>query len=91
MHGTAVGIIVVVHALIEFRQVHVRNTWIYTWQAHAWLNEEDVLIVVTTITALGKATQQHCEWLRPRGLEGCILQVPPVVKLRHAKVVVSRQ
>ena len=43
-----------------------------------------------TITAPGKATQQHCEWLRPRGLEGCIIQVP-VVKLRHAKVVVSRQ
>ena len=44
-----------------------------------------------TITAPGKATQQHCEWLRPRGLEGCIIQVPPVVKLRHAKVVVGRQ
>ena len=44
-----------------------------------------------TITAPEKATQQHCEWLRPRGLKGCILQVPPVVKLRHAKVVVSRQ
>ena len=44
-----------------------------------------------TITPPGKATQQHCEWLRPRGLEGCIIQVPPVVKLRHAKVVVSRQ
>ena len=45
-----------------------------------------------TITAPEKATQQHCEWLRPRGLEGCIVQVPPpVVKLRHTKVVVSRQ
>ena len=44
-----------------------------------------------TITAQEKATQQHCEWLRPRGLEGRIIQVPPVVKLRHAKVVVSRQ
>ena len=45
-----------------------------------------------TITAPEKATQQHCEWLRPRGLESCILQVPPpVVKLRHSKVVVSRQ
>ena len=45
------------------------------------------------ITAPEKAAQQHCEGLRPRGLEGCILQVPPpvVVKLRHAKVVVSRQ
>ena len=43
------------------------------------------------ITAPGKATQQRCEWLRPRGLEGCIIQVPPVVKLRHLKVVVSRQ
>ena len=43
-----------------------------------------------TITAPGKATQQHCEWLGPRGLEGCIIQVPPVVKLRHAKVVASR-
>ena len=43
-----------------------------------------------TITAPEKATQQHCKWLRPRGLEGCILQVPPsVVKLRHAKVVVD--
>ena len=39
-----------------------------------------------TITAPGKATEQHCEWLRPRGLEGCIIQVPPVVKLRYAKV-----
>ena len=44
-----------------------------------------------TITAPEKATPQHCEWLRPRGLEGCIIQVPPVLKLRHAKVVVSRQ
>ena len=44
-----------------------------------------------TTTALGKATQHHCEWLRPRGLGGCIIQVPPVVKLRHSKVVVSRQ
>ena len=46
---------------------------------------------MSTITAPEKATQQHCEWLRPRGLESCIIQVPPVVKLRHAKVVVSRQ
>ena len=46
---------------------------------------------MVTITAPGKATQQYCEWLRPRGLEGCITQVPPVVKLRHAKVMVSRQ
>ena len=38
-----------------------------------------------TITAPGNSTQQHCEWLRPRGLEGCIMQVPPVdAKLRHA-------
>ena len=44
-----------------------------------------------TITAAGKATQQHCEWLRSRGLKGCIIQVLPVVKLRHAKVVVSIQ
>ena len=44
-----------------------------------------------TITAPGKATQQHCVWLRPRGLEGCIIQVPPVAKLRHAKVAVARQ
>ena len=45
-----------------------------------------------TITAPEKATKQHCEWLRPRGLEGCIIQVrPPVAKLRHAKAVVSRQ
>ena len=43
-----------------------------------------------TVTAPGKATQQHCEWLRPRGLEGCSTQVPPVVKLRHSNVVVSR-
>ena len=28
-----------------------------------------------TITAPEKATQQHCEWLRPRGLEGDIIQV----------------
>ena len=32
-----------------------------------------------TITAPGKATQQHCERLRPRGLEGCIVQVPPLL------------
>ena len=38
-----------------------------------------------------KSHTQHCEWLRPRGLEGCIIQVPPVVKLRHAKVVLGRQ
>ena len=44
-----------------------------------------------TITAPEKATKQHCEWLRPRSLEDCIIQVPPVVKLRHSKVVVSRQ
>ena len=44
-----------------------------------------------TITVPGKATQHHCEWLRPRGLEGCIIQVHPVVKLRHGTVVVSRQ
>ena len=43
------------------------------------------------ITAPGKLTQQQCEWLRPRGPEGCIIQVPPVFKLRHSKVVVSRQ
>ena len=43
------------------------------------------------IVAPEKATQQHCEWLRPRGLEGCIFQVLPVVKLRHAKVVLGRQ
>ena len=42
-------------------------------------------------TASGKATKQHCEWLRPRGLEGCIIQVPPVVTRRHSKVVVRRQ
>ena len=46
---------------------------------------------MNTITAPGKATQQHCEWLRPWGVEGCIIQVPPAVKLRHAKVVVNRQ
>ena len=44
------------------------------------------------VTAPIKATQQYCEWLRPRGLEGCIIQVPPpVVNLRYSKVVVSRQ
>ena len=46
--------------------------------------EEEVVVI--TITAPGKATQQHYEWLHPRGLEGCIMQVPPpVVKLRHSK------
>ena len=30
--------------------------------------------MITTI-APEKATQQHCEWLRPRGLEGGIIQV----------------
>ena len=45
-----------------------------------------------TITAPGKPHSSiDCEWLRPRGLEGCILQVPPVVELRHSKVVVSRR
>ena len=44
-----------------------------------------------TFTAPGKATQQHCEWLRPRGLEGCIIQFLSVFKLRLSKVVVSRQ
>ena len=43
------------------------------------------------ITGPEKATQQHCEWMRPRGLEGCIIQVPAVVQLRHSKVVASRQ
>ena len=38
-----------------------------------------------------KATLQHCEWLRPRGLGGCTIQIPPVVKLRHSKAVVSTQ
>ena len=28
-----------------------------------------------TITAPEKSTQQHCEWLRPRGPEGGIIQV----------------
>ena len=28
-----------------------------------------------TITAPEKVTQQHCEWLRPRGLEGDIVLV----------------
>ena len=31
--------------------------------------------VVITMTAPEKATQQHCEWLRPRGVEGGITQV----------------
>ena len=30
---------------------------------------------MVTITAPEKNTQQHCEWLRPRGLEGGIIQV----------------
>ena len=47
--------------------------------------------MITIPAPVKAATQQHCEWLRPRRLEGCIIQVPPVVKLRHAKVVVSRQ
>ena len=43
-----------------------------------------------TITAPKKNTQEHCEQLRPRGVEDCILQAPPpVVKLSHAKVVVK--
>ena len=32
-----------------------------------------------TITAPENATQQHDEWLHPRGIEGCIMQVSPVV------------
>ena len=40
-----------------------------------------------TITPPEKDTLQHCGWLRPRGLEGSIEQVPPVVELRPAKVV----
>ena len=48
--------------------------------------------MITITAAPGKGYQQHCEWLRPRGFEGCITQVPPVVvKLRHTKVVVRRQ
>ena len=43
-----------------------------------------------TVTAPQKAAQQHCGWLGPRGLEGSIVQIPPV-RLRHAKVVASRQ
>ena len=43
------------------------------------------------ITAPGKLTQQLCEWLRPRGPEGCNIPVPPVSKLRHSKVVVSQK
>ena len=35
-------------------------------------------------------SKQHCGWLRHRCLEGCIVQVPPVVKLRHSKVVVCK-
>ena len=34
-------------------------------RAHDW-NEEEVVVI--TITAPEKATQQRCEWLRPRGL-----------------------
>ena len=49
------------------------------------------VVAMITNTAPEKATHQHCEWLRPRGLEGCIIQVPPDVKLRHAKVVEGRQ
>ena len=30
---------------------------------------------MSTNTAPEKATQQNCEWLRPRGLEGGIIQV----------------
>ena len=49
------------------------------------LNEEEVVTSNDYDYCAGKATTQHCEWLRPRGLEGCIIQVPPVTKLRHAK------
>ena len=31
--------------------------------------------MVITNTAPEKATRQYCEWLRPRGLEGGIIQV----------------
>ena len=48
-------------------------------------------VVRIPISAPGKATQQHCKWLLPRGLQGCIIQVPPVVKLRHAKLAVGKQ
>ena len=41
------------------------------------LNEEEVVVI--TITTPEKDTQQHAEWLHPRGLEGCIIQVSPVV------------
>ena len=30
---------------------------------------------MNTSTVPEKATQQHCQWLRPRGLEGGIIQV----------------
>ena len=41
------------------------------------LNEEEVVVI--TITTPEKDTQQHAEWLHPRGLDGCIIQVSPVV------------
>ena len=53
------------------------HTWIETWQAHACLDEKEVVVI--TINTAGKATQQHCEWGRPRGLDGCIIQLSSVI------------
>ena len=41
-------------------------------RAH-YLKEQEVVVV--TITAPQNSTQQHCEWLRPRGPAGGIVQV----------------
>ena len=46
-----------------------------------------VVVVVTTIL---RQKKPHSS-IASSCLDGCIIQVPPVVKLRHAKVVVSTQ
>ena len=45
--------------------VVTRTYWIKRWQAHDWPNEEEVIMI--SITAPGKATQQPCVWLRLSG------------------------
>ena len=48
-------------------------------------------VVVTTITTPVIDTQQDGQWLRHPGVQGCFIQVSPVVILRHLKMVVNRQ
>ena len=61
--GIAVGIMMV-HLLIESRQVHVHIEM-----------DKDVASGHMTLVRREKNTQQYCVWLRPRDLEGSITHV----------------